>query len=150
MNQLVTSQLQEKISGRQQTPKRSKIIWYSCYFLSPCLLQIASSGGHDDFYRFFTILGHRVSNLHNSAKSIFSISRSKVLGKKPLCITGSGNISLKLFMAPLETIELLTFWYVVAKHYFAQLQGVSNFWINCFFHSVVTFSIMHCRTHCSL
>ena len=41
----------------------------------------------------------------------------------PLCITASGNIlasgniSLKLFMAPLETIELsLTFWYVVTEH----------------------------------
>ena len=93
----------------EQTLKHSKVIWYSCYFLSPCLLQIASSGGHDDFYRFFKILGHWISNLHNSAKSIFSIFRSKVLGKNPLCITASGNFSLKLFMAPLETVELLTF-----------------------------------------
>ena len=44
-----------------------------------------------------------------------------------LCITASGNflasgnISLKLFMAPLETIELLIFWYVVAEHHIAQL-----------------------------
>ena len=49
------------------------------------------------------------------------------VSKSPLCITASGNtlasgnISLKLFMAPLETIELLTFWYVVAEHHFAQL-----------------------------
>ena len=45
----------------------------------------------------------------------------------PLCITASGNIlargniSLKLFMAPLETIEPLTFWYVVDEHHIAQL-----------------------------
>ena len=32
-----------------------------------------------------------------------------------------GNISLKLFMAPSETIELLTFWYIVAEHHFAQV-----------------------------
>ena len=43
------------------------------------------------------------------------------------CITASGNIltseniSLKLFMAPFETIELLTLWYVMAEHDFAQL-----------------------------
>ena len=46
---------------------------------------------------------------------------------RTMCITASGNIlasgniSLKLFMAPLETIELLTFWYVVAEHHFTQL-----------------------------
>ena len=50
-----------------------------------------------------------------------------------MCITArenimaSGNISLKLLVAPLETIELLTFWYVVAEHNFAQLEDVSNF-----------------------
>ena len=44
-----------------------------------------------------------------------------------VCITASGNnlvggnISLKLFMAPLETIELLTFSYGVAEHHFPQL-----------------------------
>ena len=44
-----------------------------------------------------------------------------------LCITASGNIlasvniSLKLFVAPLETIELVTFCHVVAEHHFAQL-----------------------------
>ena len=32
-------------------------------------------------------------------------------------IKGSGNISLKLFMARLETIKLLTFWYVVTEHH---------------------------------
>ena len=36
-------------------------------------------------------------------------------------ILASGNISLKLFMAPLETTELLTFWYVVTEHHFPQL-----------------------------
>ena len=36
-------------------------------------------------------------------------------------ILASGNISLKLFMAPLETMELLTFWSVVAENQFAQL-----------------------------
>ena len=36
-------------------------------------------------------------------------------------ILANGNIWLKLFMAPLKTIELLTFWYVVAEHHFAQL-----------------------------
>ena len=36
-------------------------------------------------------------------------------------ILTSGSISLKLFIAPLETIELLTFWYVVAEHHIAQL-----------------------------
>ena len=47
--------------------------------------------------------------------------------RRGLCITASGNIlasgniSLELFRAPLETIELLTFWYVVAEHHFAQL-----------------------------
>ena len=71
MNHLVTSRLWEKIRCRQQTLKCSKMIWYSCYFWSSCLLKIASSGGHDDFNRFFKIFGHRVSNLHNSAKSIF-------------------------------------------------------------------------------
>ena len=30
-------------------------------------------------------------------------------------ILASGNISLQLFMAPLETMKLLTFWYVVAE-----------------------------------
>ena len=35
-------------------------------------------------------------------------------------ILASGNISLKLFMAPLETIELLIFWYVVAEYHIAQ------------------------------
>ena len=50
-----------------------------------------------------------------------------------MCITASGNIlaseniSLKTFMAPLETIEWLTFWYVVAEHHFAQLEEFSNF-----------------------
>ena len=67
----MTSRLREKIRGRQQTLKCSKMIWYSCYFSSSCLLQIASSDGHNDFYRSFKILGHRVYNLHNSAKSIF-------------------------------------------------------------------------------
>ena len=49
------------------------------------------------------------------------------LGKSTLCITASGNIlaggsiSVKLFMAPLEAIELLTFWYVVAERHIAQL-----------------------------
>ena len=38
-----------------------------------------------------------------------------------VCITASGNISLKLFMAFLETTELLIFWYVVAEHHFARL-----------------------------
>ena len=36
-------------------------------------------------------------------------------------ILASGNISLKLFMAHLETIELLTFRCVVAEHHFEQL-----------------------------
>ena len=71
MNHLVTLQLLQKNTWQAQTPKRRKIIWYSCYFLSPCLMQIASSSDHNDFYRFFKILGHRVSDLHNSAKSIF-------------------------------------------------------------------------------
>ena len=30
-------------------------------------------------------------------------------------ILASGKISLKLFMSPLETIELLTFWYAAAE-----------------------------------
>ena len=47
-----------------------------------------------------------------------------------VCITASGNILplgkislilLKLFLAPLETIDLLTFWYVVTEHHFVQL-----------------------------
>ena len=44
-----------------------------------------------------------------------------------VCITASGNIlvcgnnSIKLFMAPLETIELLTFSFAVAEYHFAQL-----------------------------
>ena len=38
-----------------------------------------------------------------------------------LCITASGNISLKLFKALLETIVLLIFWYVVAEHHIVQL-----------------------------
>ena len=44
-----------------------------------------------------------------------------------MCITASGNIlasgniSLKLIRAPLETIELLIFWYVVAEYHIAQL-----------------------------
>ena len=33
----------------------------------------------------------------------------------------SGNISFKLFMAHLELIELLSFWYIVAEHHIAQL-----------------------------
>ena len=43
-----------------------------------------------------------------------------------MCITANGNIlageniSLKLLMAPLEAIELLTFWYVVAQDHVAQ------------------------------
>ena len=36
-------------------------------------------------------------------------------------ILAGGNISLKLLMALLETIELLTFWYFVAEHHFAKL-----------------------------
>ena len=36
-------------------------------------------------------------------------------------ILASGNISLELLMAPLETIELLIFWYVVAEHHIAEL-----------------------------
>ena len=50
-----------------------------------------------------------------------------------VCITASrnilvsANISLKLFMASLETIELLSFWYAVAEHHIVQLQEVSNF-----------------------
>ena len=39
----------------------------------------------------------------------------------PLGITASENILLKLFITPLETIELLTFCYAVAEHRFAQL-----------------------------
>ena len=44
-----------------------------------------------------------------------------------VCITASGNIrasrniSLNLFMVPLETIELLIFWYDVAGYHIAQL-----------------------------
>ena len=37
------------------------------------------------------------------------ISTQQFVILHPMCITASGNISLKLFMAPLETIELLTF-----------------------------------------
>ena len=33
----------------------------------------------------------------------------------------SGNMSLKLLMAPSKTTGLLTFRYVVAEHHFAQL-----------------------------
>ena len=46
---------------------------------------------------------------------------------KGVCITASGNIltsgnnSLKLFMAPLETIKLLTSRYLVTEGHFAQL-----------------------------
>ena len=36
-------------------------------------------------------------------------------------VLASGNISLKQLMAPLETIELLTFLHVVAQHHVAQL-----------------------------
>ena len=42
-------------------------------------------------------------------------------------ILASRNISLKLFMAPLETIEQVIFWYVVAEPDTTQLQQVSNF-----------------------
>ena len=42
-------------------------------------------------------------------------------------ILASGNISLKLFMALLETIELLIFWYVVDENHIAQLYEVSIF-----------------------
>ena len=42
-------------------------------------------------------------------------------------ILANGNISLKLFMAPLETTDLLIFWYVVAEHHFVQLKEVSDF-----------------------
>ena len=59
----------------------------------------------------------------------FTLSLENKFLEKPqgVCITASGNIlacgniSLKLFMAPLETIKVLTFWYVVAEHPFAQL-----------------------------
>ena len=40
-----------------------------------------------------------------------------------MCITASGNISFKLFVAPLETIALLTFWYNVLKSYCAIIRG---------------------------
>ena len=45
----------------------------------------------------------------------------------PLCIMASGNIlasgsiSSKLFMVPLETIELLILSYIVAEYHIAQL-----------------------------
>ena len=60
-------------------------------------------------------------------------SATNILISSPLCITASvnilvsGNISWKLFMAPLETIELLTFWYDVAEHHFVQLRDAHNF-----------------------
>ena len=41
-------------------------------------------------------------------------------------ILASGNISLKLFTAPLETIELLTFSYVLAESHFVQLHRSSH------------------------
>ena len=49
----------------------------------------------------------------------------------------SGNISLKLFMAPLETIELSIFWYVVAEYHIAQFTAqkrkfsVKDFFSKC-------------------
>ena len=46
---------------------------------------------------------------------------SRPPARGPLCITASGNISLKLIMAPVETIELLILWYVVIEHPRAQL-----------------------------
>ena len=52
----------------------------------------------------------RIKNISSKKKFIF-----EKMHLHPLCITGSGNIlasgniSLKLFMAPLETTELLIF-----------------------------------------
>ena len=42
-------------------------------------------------------------------------------------ILASGNICLKLFMVPLEIMELLIFWYIVDEHHIAQLKEVSKF-----------------------
>ena len=58
---------------------------------------------------------------------VFELDLHTRLFWDPLCIAASGNImacgniSLKLFIAPLETIELLIFCYVVAEYCFAQL-----------------------------
>ena len=69
----------------------------------------------------------RIKNISSKKKFIFQKIVFAPPPPPPLCITGSrnilasGNISLKLFMAPLETTELLIFWYVVAEHHIAQL-----------------------------
>ena len=60
-------------------------------------------------------------------KYLFQILATPLRRGERGCITASGNIltseniSLKLFMAPFKTIELSTFWYVMAEHNFAQL-----------------------------
>ena len=59
----------------------------------------------------------KFSDVINQARGNEKVSREGAGG----CITASGNISLKLFMAPSETMELLIFWYVVAEYHIAQL-----------------------------
>ena len=59
----------------------------------------------------------KFSDVINQARRNEKVSRKGGGG----CITASGNISLKLFMAPSETMELLIFWYVVAEYHIAQL-----------------------------
>ena len=54
---------------------------------------------------------------HNVPASLFITASGNILT--------NGNISLELFMAPLETIARITFWQV--QHHFAQLQKVSDF-----------------------
>ena len=67
-------------------------------------------GGAGGFYKFFKkyFVAQGTIELNITWPSHFSVKFQKIF-HGTLCITASGNISLKLFMAPLETIEVLTF-----------------------------------------
>ena len=65
---------------------------------------------------YYNIKTHKKSELYPPSRK-YSFGKTT----RGVCITARGNISLKLFMGPLETIELLIFWYVLAVHHIAQL-----------------------------
>ena len=90
---------------------------------------------------FYFFVKNFFSNVYNLVNTIFECSYlsfgweiglllSMYVTRKMegMCITASGNILAcgnileKLFMATLETIELLTFWYIIAAHHIAQLR----------------------------
>ena len=98
-----------------------------------------SKGTECQYTNFFIKYENKNNKYQNISSFVTIIEKYAVKGRRQngsernlegeggVCITATGNIldsgkiSLKLFLALLERIELLIFWYVVAEHHIGQL-----------------------------